>query len=189
MTRRAYNFCAGPCTLPLEVLEETQREFVNYRGTGMAMIEMSHRSKQYDAVHQSARALAREVFGAPEEFDVLFIQGGASLQFAMVPMNFLKPGQRGAYVNSGSWAQGAIADAIHHGDVYTAWDGADDNYTRMPAAGEITLQPDTRYLHVTSNETIGGIRINEWPDVKVPLGSDSIWGENNRHIQTDRGMR
>jgi phosphoserine aminotransferase len=172
MRKRVHNFCAGPCTLPLQVLEEAQQEFVDYHGAGMSLIEMSHRSKEYDTVHMQAMRLACEVFGSPDEFEVLFIQGGATLQFAMVPMNLLRPGHKAGYVNSGAWAKGAIRDAAFYGDIYTAWDGADDDYMRMPAAGEIDIREGTRYLHVTSNETIGGIRMTEWPDVDVPLVAD-----------------
>ncbi|MDH3376463.1 MAG: 3-phosphoserine/phosphohydroxythreonine transaminase [Gammaproteobacteria bacterium] len=172
MTKRVHNFCAGPCTLPLEVLEEAQAEFVNYHGSGMSLIEMSHRGKHYDAVHSETMRLALEVYEAPDDFDVLFIQGGATLQFAMVPMNLLRPGWKAGYINSGSWGKGAIVDGKMHGDIYTAWDGADDNYMRMPASSEIQLQDRTRYLHVTSNETIGGVHMVEWPDVEVPLVGD-----------------
>ncbi len=172
MTKRVYNFCAGPCTLPLAVLEEAQAEFVDYHGSGMSLIEMSHRGKHYDDVHREAMALALEVFEVPAGFSVLFIQGGATLQFAMVPMNLLGPGVKGAYADSGSWAQGAIADARPYGEIYTAWDGAACGYTRMPSSSEISLQAATRYLHITTNETIGGIRYHEWPDVDVPLVAD-----------------
>ena len=172
MSKRVHNFCAGPCTLPLQVLEEVQQEIVEFHGAGMSLIEMSHRSKEYDAVHMQAMRLAHEIFAAPDDFDVLFIQGGATLQFAMVPMNLLKPGHKAGYVNSGAWAKGAIRDAGFYGDIYTAWDGADGHYMRMPSAGEIEIQDNTRYLHVTSNETIGGIRMTEWPDVGVPLVAD-----------------
>ena len=172
MTRRVHNFCAGPCTLPLEVLQEAQQEFVDYHGSGMSLIEMSHRGKDYDAVHSGAMALACEVFGVPDDFDVLFIQGGATLQFAMAPMNLLDNGQKAGYVNSGSWGKAAIADGRRHGDIYTAWDGADNGYTRMPSSDEIRLQADTRYLHITSNETIGGIRVDPWPEVDAPLVAD-----------------
>ncbi len=172
MVKRVHNFCAGPCTLPLSVLKDVQQEFVDFHNAGMSLIEMSHRSKEYDAVHMEAMRLARETFGAPDDFEVLFIQGGATLQFAMVPMNLLKPGQKAGYVNSGSWATGALRDGAHYGELYTAWDGAGEDYMRMPAPAEIALQNDTRYLHVTSNETIGGIRITEWPDLGVPLVAD-----------------
>lgn len=172
MSKRVHNFCAGPCTLPLSVLEEARDEFVDYHGEGMSLIEMSHRAKAYDEVHQEAMRLALEVYGAPQDFGVMFIQGGATLQFAMVPMNLLSAGTTAGYVNSGSWGQGAIADAKPHAEIYTAWDGAEHNYTRMPRPGEIRVEPNTRYLHVTSNETIGGIRMVDWPDAGVPLVAD-----------------
>ena len=172
MTRRVHNFCAGPCTLPLEVLEEAQAELVDLGGAGMSVIEMSHRSKEYDAIHQQAMALCMEVYRVPDDFGVMFVQGGATLQFAMVPMNLLGNGQTGAYIDSGSWGSAAIRDAKPHGDVYTAWDGASENYTRMPSSDELSLRDGTRYLHVTSNETIGGIRVTDWPDVEVPLVVD-----------------
>lgn len=186
MTDRAHNFCAGPCTLPLEVLEEAQQEFVNYHGTGMSLIEMSHRAKEYDDVHQEAMKLAMEVFQVPDEFGVLFIQGGATLQFAMVPINLLAGGGRAGYVDTGSWAQGAIKDAGHYGDVYTAWDGAEDGYARMPRADEIKVEDGTRYVHITSNETIGGIRFFEWPDVNVPLVADMSSDFMSRRIPWEK---
>ena len=172
MSSRVHNFCAGPCILPLSVLEEVQAEFVDYHGAGMSLIEMSHRGGHYDEVHAQARALALEVYGAPEDFDVLFVQGGATLQFAMVPMNLLAPGCRGAYALTGTWARGAFQDAAHCGEVYAAWDGAEEGYRRAPASHEIRLQEDTCYLHITSNETIGGIRYAQWPEAPVPLVAD-----------------
>lgn len=186
MTNRAHNFCAGPCTLPLEVLQEAQQEFVDYHGTGMSLIEMSHRAKEYDDVHQEAMRLACEVFEVPDDFGVLFIQGGATLQFAMVPMNLLAAGGSAGYVDSGSWAQGAIKDGKHYGDIYTAWDGATDQYMRMPSAGEIEVRDGSRYLHVTSNETIGGIRVFEWPEVNVPMVADMSSDYMSRRIPWDK---
>ena len=172
MTKRVHNFCAGPCTLPLSVLEEARNEFVNYRDQGMSLIEMSHRAKAYDQVHQEAMSLAAEVFKVSDDFGVMFIQGGATLQFAMAPLNLLNAGRRAGYVNSGAWGKGAITDARPHGDIYIAWDGADINFARMPRPDEISIEPNSRYLHVTSNETIGGIRMIDWPDVGVPLIAD-----------------
>ncbi len=172
MTHRAHNFSAGPCTLPLATLEEAQQEFVDYHGAGMSLIEMSHRGKHYDQVHMEAMQLALEVYGAPDDFKVLFLQGGATLQFSMLPMNLLHSGSKAAFVNSGTWAKGAIRDAAFYGDIYTAWDGTDENFTRMPNSNEINLQDNTRYLHITSNETIGGIRFPQFPDVDVPLVAD-----------------
>ena len=171
-TMRAHNFGAGPCTLPLEVLEEVQAEFVDYAGTGMSLVEMSHRSPEYESVHESALALAREVAEAPDDFEVLFVQGGATLQFAMVAMNLLGADQKAGYVVSGSWGKRALEDAGPHGDVYSAWDGREDSYTRMPRPSEIEVRPDTRYLHITTNETIGGIRMVDFPQPGVPLVAD-----------------
>jgi len=144
MSNRKHNFSAGPCTLPLEVLEEAQSEFVDYQGAGMSLIEMSHRGKHFDDVANEAMPLSMEVFQVPDDFSVLFLQ----------------------------WAKGAITDGKEYGEVYTAWDGADNNYTRMPASSEIQLQDNTRYLHITTNETIGGIRFAEWPEVDVPMVAD-----------------
>ncbi len=172
MSNRKHNFSAGPCTLPLSVLEEAQAEFVDYHGAGMSLIEMSHRGKHFDAVANEAMELAMEVAGAPDDFSVLFLQGGALLQFSMVPMNLLKPGQQAGYLNTGTWAKGAITDAREYGEVYVAWDGEDSNFTRMPASSEIEVRDNSRYLHITSNETIGGIRIYEWPEVDVPMVAD-----------------
>jgi len=172
MTNRKHNFSAGPCTLPLEVLEEAQQEFVDYQGAGMSLFEMSHRGKHFVDVAQEAMDMAMKVFQVPDDFSVLFLQGGAILQFSMVPMNLLTAGKKGAYVHSGTWAKGAITDATEYGDTYIAWDGKEDNYTRMPLDKELKIQDNTRYLHITSNETIGGIRFNHWPEIDVPLVAD-----------------
>ncbi|MGH8957362.1 MAG: aminotransferase class V-fold PLP-dependent enzyme, partial [Acidimicrobiia bacterium] len=117
---RAHNFGAGPCTLPLDVLEEAKEEFLDFAGTGMSILEMSHRSSEYEAVHNEALELARRVGEAPDEFEVLFVQGGATLQFAMVALNLLQPEEKGAYVVSGSWGARALQDAQPHGEVYAA---------------------------------------------------------------------
>jgi phosphoserine aminotransferase len=169
---RVHNFGAGPCTLPLAVLEEVKAEFIDFAGTGMSLIELSHRSPEYEAVHHEALSLAREVAQAPDEFEVLFVQGGATLQFAMVAMNLLHPEEEAGYVVSGSWGARALEDGRPHGRVYTAWDGEPDSYTTMPAPDQISLRSNSRYLHVTSNETIGGIRMVDFPDLGVPLVGD-----------------
>jgi phosphoserine aminotransferase len=172
MTNRIHNFSAGPCTLPLAVLEEAQAEFVDYQGAGMSLIEMSHRGKHFAAVASEAMTLALEIFAAPDDFSVLFLQGGAILQFSMIPMNLLHRGEKAGYINSGAWAKGAITDAKEYGEIYTAWDGEPSGFTRMPTSNELEIQDNTRYLHITTNETIGGIRIHEWPEVNVPLVGD-----------------
>jgi phosphoserine aminotransferase len=169
---RVHNFGAGPCTLPLEVLVEARAEFVDFAGSGMSVIELSHRSPEYEAVHRRALDLARRVSGVPDDFDVLFVQGGASLQFAMVPLNLLDPGGRAAYVVSGAWGKRAMEDAASFAPVSAAWDGGAEGYRRMPSPAEVVVEPGARYLHVTTNETIGGIRMVEWPDTAVPLVAD-----------------
>jgi len=172
LTMRVFNFSAGPSTLPLAVLEEVQAEFVDYRGHGMSIVEMSHRSAPYESVHRSAVHLLRELFGVPEAFAVVFIQGGATMQFGMVAMNLLTDGSKGAYINTGAWASKALDDGSHHGEVYSAWSGRDIGYARVPDSGELMIREHTRYLHLTSNETIGGVQFKEWPDVPVPLVAD-----------------
>jgi phosphoserine aminotransferase len=169
---RVHNFCAGPCTLPVTVLEEVRDELLDFRGSGMSLIELSHRSTEYDDVHEETMSMFRRVFGVPEAYEILFLQGGATLQFSMVPMNLLRAGERAGHVRSGSWGKGAAKDAEPYGDVYTAWDGEPYGYTRMPRADELEILPKTRYLHVTSNETIEGIRMASFPEVDVPLVAD-----------------
>ena len=185
-TARTINFSAGPSTLPLPVLEEVQAEIVDYRGSGMSMIEMSHRSAAYESVHGGAITLLRDLFAVPDDFEVLFIQGGATMQFGMVPVNLLTGSSPGAYVDTGAWATKAFEDAAHHGDVYEAWSGRDIGYTRIPKAAELSLRRDTRYVHVTSNETIGGIQYKEWPDVHVPLVADMSSDLLSRSVPWER---
>ena len=169
---RVHNFCAGPCTLPLTVLEEVKSELLDFRGAGMSVIEMSHRSPEYEGVHEEALSLFRSIFEVPEDRSILFLQGGATLQFALVPMNLLGEGERAGYVRSGTWGKGALKDAQAVGDAYAAWDGEPFSFTRMPGSGELEVEAGTRYLHVTSNETIEGIRLTTFPDVGVPLVGD-----------------
>jgi phosphoserine aminotransferase len=172
MGKRVHNFGAGPCALPLSVLEEAQREFTDYMNSGMSVIEMSHRGKEYDATHAEAMALSKEVYGTPNDFEVLFIQGGATLQFGMVPMNLINNGQKAAYICCGEWSSKAFKDAKLFGEVYAAWDGKSSGYNRMPKNSEIKLQDNTRYLHITTNETISGTRMIEWPEGNIPLVAD-----------------
>lgn len=182
---RVHNFGAGPCALPLEVLEEVRDEFPEYGDTGMTIVEMSHRSADYQEIHDGAKDLARRVSGAPDSFEILFLQGGATLQFAMVPMNLLSPDRQAGYVISGAWGQKALADAVAWGG-YPAWTGKDSGFTTMPTGDAIEVRPGTRYLHVTSNETIGGIRMVELPDVGVPLVNDMSSDYLARPIDWDR---
>jgi phosphoserine aminotransferase len=183
---RVHNFCAGPCTLPLSVLEEVKEELIDYRGSGMSLIEMSHRSPEYDAVHEEALALFRETFAVPGDFSILFLQGGATLQFAIVPMNLLHEQESAGHVRSGTWGKGALKDAAACGDAYAAWDGEPYSFMRMPSDGELEIRPRTRYLHVTSNETIEGIRMAAFPDVDVPLVGDMSSDYLSRPVPWDR---
>ncbi len=174
---RVHNFCAGPCTLPVSVIEELADELLDFQGTGMSLIEMSHRDPVYDEIHHETMDLLRELCHVPEEFSILLLQGGATLQFAMVAMNLLtsdSPDQRprGGYVVSGSWGKKALADAAIVGDAYTAWTGAADNFSSMPVVSDLRIDADSRFLHVTSNETIGGIRLPEFFDVDVRQVAD-----------------
>lgn len=170
---RADNFNAGPAALPREVLERAQRELLNFEGTGMSVMELSHRSKTYEAVQERAEALLRELLSIPPEYRVLFLQGGASLQFAMVPMNFLKPGQTAAYVRTGSWSEKAEKEAAALGQVRVAASTEEGGYRRIPGMGEIQVAPDDAYLHITSNNTIEGTQWHEFADTgQVPLVAD-----------------
>lgn len=170
---RAYNFNAGPSALPLSVLEKAQAELVDFKGAGMSVMEMSHRSKEYEAVHNETIGLLKELMAIPEDYEVLLLQGGASLQFAMVPMSFLPPGKKAGYVMTGAWAEKAYAEAKPLGEVYEAATTKDGNYSRIPATGEIEIQPDTAYLHITSNNTIFGTQWQEFPDTgDIPLIAD-----------------
>ncbi|MGI8615369.1 MAG: 3-phosphoserine/phosphohydroxythreonine transaminase [Actinomycetota bacterium] len=183
---RVHNFCAGPCTLPLAVLEEVKSELLDFQGSGMSVIEMSHRSPEYDAVHEETLSLFRQNYAVPDDFSILFLQGGATLQFAIVPMNLLRSGDRAGYVRSGTWAKGALEDAGAWGEAYAAWDGEPYSFTRMPSDDELEIQGDTRYLHVTSNETIEGIRMAVFPDVEVPLVGDMSSDYLSRPIPWER---
>jgi phosphoserine aminotransferase len=183
---RVFNFCAGPCTLPLTVLEEVRDELVDFRGSGMSVIEMSHRSPEYEDVHDEALERFRQVFEVPDDRSVLFLQGGATLGFALAPMNLLSSGRSAGYVRSGTWGKGALKDASAWGDAYAAWDGESVSFSRMPSDDELEIRADTRYLHVTSNETIEGIRMAGFPGVDVPLVADMSTDYLSRPVPWER---
>jgi len=169
---RVFNFSAGPATLPLDVLEQAQAELIEYPGTGMSILESSHRGKAYSAVHEEAVANITELLGLPENYAVLFLQGGASLQFAMAPMNLLGEGRTADYTNSGAWAAKAIEEAERLGRVHLAADCGGEMPTRMPRPDELDLTPDAAYLHITSNETIAGTQWKTFPAAQAPLVAD-----------------
>lgn len=172
--KRAHNFNAGPAALPLAVLEKAQAELMDFNNTGMSIMEHSHRGNAYDAVHNEAISLLKELMGIPEGYEVLFLQGGASLQFSMIPMNFLPAGKKAGYVMTGSWSEKAYAEAEKLGEVFVAASAKEGNYRRIPEFAELKYDADTAYLHITSNNTIFG---TEWrqgfPDTgAVPLVAD-----------------
>ncbi len=168
--RRVYNFSAGPSMLPLKVLETASREMCNWRGTGMSVMEMSHRSKEFESIIEHAENLLRKLMGIPENYAVLFLQGGASTQFSMVPANLMSGG-KADYINTGSFSEKAIAEAELFGSVNIIASSRDRNFTYIPESFEIS--PDADYVHITTNNTIEGTCFKEIPDTgNVPLVAD-----------------
>ncbi len=172
MSNRIYNFNAGPAALPLPVLEEIQAEFLDFKGSGMSVTEVSHRSKWFDDVIEDAVTRTKRLLGLEDQFDVLFLQGGASLQFCMVPMNLCPPGQPADYVDTGTWSTKAIKEAKGLGrSVNVVASSADKHFSYIPK--EIRFSPDAAYVHLTSNNTIKGTQWSAFPETgKVPLVSD-----------------
>jgi phosphoserine aminotransferase len=173
-THRIFNFAAGPAVLPLPVLEEIQRDLVSLPGVGMSILEISHRSKTFESVLAQAEADIRTLAGIPANYKVLFLQGGASMQFSMVPMNLLTAGATADYIDSGSWADKAIKEAKKVGTVNVAASTKAENYSRLPRQEELKLTPGAAYVHMTSNNTIEGTEYKDLPAVgDVPLVSDT----------------
>src|ERR1041384_3088915 len=173
MTERIYNFSAGPAVIPVSVLEQARDEMLSLPGVGMSVMEISHRSKTFDEIIQGAEAGLRELLGIPKDYTVLFLQGGASLQFSMVPMNFLSLDGSADYIVTGSWGKKAVKEAQKFGNVDMAANMADGGFTRVPNQDELHLNPSAAYVHMTSNETIEGVAFKSEPVVNgVPLVSD-----------------
>lgn len=166
---RAYNFNAGPSAMPLEVLEEAQKEFTDYANTGMGIIEMSHRSKEYAKLHAETKDLLRELMEIPDNYEILFIQGGGSTQFLMIAANFCN-NKRAAYVNTGVWAKKAMQEAKFFGEAYEAATSADRNHSYIPE--KFTIEENTAYVHLTSNNTIYGTEYQQFPKFDVPVICD-----------------
>ncbi len=170
---RVFNFSAGPAVLPEPVLRQAAAEMLDWQGSGMSVMEMSHRGKEFIDIHARAEADLRELMAIPKNYKVLFLQGGASAQFAVVPMNLLRGKDRADYVNTGQWSKKAIADAKKYCKVNVAASSEADNYTRAPKQSEWKLDPDAAYVHITTNETIGGVEFHWVPDTgQVPLVAD-----------------
>ncbi len=173
MTDRKINFNPGPAGLPLEALKVVQEELLNYRGSGISIMEASHRGKDFDEVHEQAQALMKELFEIPDGFKVLMIQGGASTQFAMIPMNFLSSDQSADYINTGAWSKKAIKEAKLFGNVNVAGTSEETNFNTLPALDGLNLDPNARYCHITTNNTIFGTQFKQFPDTGgVPLCCD-----------------
>lgn len=174
MKERIFNFSAGPATLPLPVLEQSQKDILNFRESGIGIMEISHRSKEFIAVYQEAVQNLRDLLSIPENYQVLFLQGGASSQFFMVPMNLLGTGQKrkATYLNTGTWAKKAIKEARLFGDIHVGFSSEDDTFNRVPSAGEIVVAEGSEYLYYTSNNTIYGTQFQQAPQVDIPLVCD-----------------
>ena len=168
---RVFNFAAGPSTLPLEVLKQAQSEFLDYQNSGMSIAEMSHRSKTFMAVNDEANSLLRELMQIPEDYAVLFVQGGASQQFASVPLNLMTSG-KADYIVTGNFAGKAQEEAQKYGEAKIVASSKDKNFTYIPDVDKIEFSSDADYVHITSNNTIFGTRYTKFPKTKAPLVAD-----------------
>jgi len=171
---RAHNFSAGPAALPLSVLKTARDEFLNYASSGSSIIELSHRGKEFMAVHAQAQERLKEVLGLDDEFEILFLQGGASTQFMMVPQNFLDKDTSADYILTGTWSKKAIKEAKLFGTANVAYSSEDSNFSRVPANSDLKLDSNARYVHFTSNNTIFGTQFRAEPETNgVPLVCDA----------------
>ena len=168
---RVFNFAAGPSTLPLPVLEQAQKELLDFNGTGMSITEMSHRGKPFMAVNDEANALLRELMNIPDDYSVLFVQGGASQQFAAVPLNLLQKG-KADYILTGNFAQKAYEEGLKYGDMAVAASSKESNYTYIPDMKNVKFRDDIDYVHFTYNNTIFGSRFTEIPKTDATLVTD-----------------
>jgi phosphoserine aminotransferase len=184
---RIHNFAAGPAVLPLSVLEEAQRDLVALPGVGMSVMEISHRSKTFEDIIQAAEADVRTLAGIPSNYHVIFLQGGASMQFSMVPMNLLGAGQTADYIHTGEWSKKAIKEAKKVGTVNVPFAGDAENFARIPRQDELKLTPGAAYVHFTSNNTIFGTEWKAEPEVgAVPLVCDASSDIFSRPIDVSR---
>ncbi len=170
---RIYNFSAGPATLPLAVLEQAQQEMTDWHGAGMSVMEMSHRGKEFISIAEKAEADLREVMAIPEHYKVLFLQGGASSQFAMVPLNLMGSARKADYFDTGAWSAKAIKEAARYGHVNIVASSKEQSYTTVPDRGLWELDENAAYVHYTPNETIGGLAFDAEPETgDIPLVAD-----------------
>ncbi|NIA29275.1 MAG: 3-phosphoserine/phosphohydroxythreonine transaminase [Actinobacteria bacterium] len=170
---RIFNFNAGPSTLPLSALEKCQAELLDYQGCGMSVMEISHRSKEYDGIHEGTKALFRELYGIPDNYKILFLGGGASTQFAMTAMNFIPKGGSADYIITGAWSKKALKEATIIADAKVAASSEDKKFSYIPGRDALQLDPNAAFVHITSNNTISGTQWQNFPDVNgKPLVAD-----------------
>jgi phosphoserine aminotransferase len=188
MTERVFNFSPGPAVVPVSVLEKVRDEMVSLPGVGMSILEISHRSKAFDAILAEATQSIKDLLGVPDGYHIMFMQGGASLQFYILAMNLLRGAKNAAdYVVSGTWGQKALEEARREGEVHVSWDGKKTNYDRLPKAGELSLNADAPYIHFTANETIQGVEFQSEPDFgKAPEVCDVSSNFLSRPIAVNR---
>jgi phosphoserine aminotransferase len=172
MPDRIYNFSPGPATLPYSVLQEAAQDIVNFHDKGIGLIELSHRSKEFMAVAEETESLVRELLAVPDNYKILFLQGGASSQFFMIPMNLLGNGKKATYLNTGVWSKKAIKEARLFGDIDVAYSSEDVSFNRVPRDDEYTVDPDSEYLYLVSNNTIYGTQFQEFPATEKMLVCD-----------------
>ncbi|MEJ2056191.1 MAG: 3-phosphoserine/phosphohydroxythreonine transaminase [Calditrichaceae bacterium] len=186
MSERIFNFNPGPAALPQSVLEEVRDNLLNYKNEGLSVMEMSHRSKSFDGIIKSAESLMKEVMGIPDGYKVIFFQGGATMQFAAIPLNLLPENKFADYVNSGSWSKKAIAEAKKLGrSINVIASSEDDSFTHIPKDFKVT--PGAEYLHITSNNTIFGTQYHTYPETgNIPLIADMSSDINCRKIDVGK---
>lgn len=183
---RKKNFFAGPSVMPVEVLQQLHEDLLDYQGSGLSMIEASHRGQPFEDMYHECLSLLRELMGISDQYDVFFLGGGATLQFAMIPMNFLRPGTCADYIKSGTWANKAASDAKKLGKVNIYFDGTEGNFTSLPDSAAVKPSADSSYLYLCSNETIGGIEWQAWPDTgSTPLIADMSSDLLSRPVPVD----
>lgn len=171
--KRVFNFSAGPSMLPMPVLEKAQADMLDYNSSGMSVMEMSHRSPVYDEIIKNAEAKLRELMNIPDNYKVLFLQGGASTQFAAVPLNLMNKNKKADYILSGQFSTKAFKEAQKYGDVVAAASSKDDNFSRIPETTRESFRPDADYVHICYNNTIYGTKYNYIPDTgDIPLVAD-----------------
>lgn len=186
MPDRIYNFSAGPATLPYSVLQEAAADIVNFNNKGIGLIELSHRSKEFMAVADETERLIRELMGIPANYKVLFLQGGASSQFFMVPMNLLTSGQKATYLNTGTWSKKAIKEAKLFGTVDVAYSSEDITFKRVPRDDEYEIAPDSQYLYFVTNNTIYGTQFPSMPAKDAMLIADMSSDILSRSVDVSR---